>query len=165
MPTRNVVITQHQADLVESLVTSGRYQNASEVLREGLRLVEERERREAKKLEALREAARVGFEALDRGEYKEFASASELADYLDVISEEVLRELHDLWVRRDRRDPYIGTLVNAWIEEGGRATAVRAGSTYVDVGTVEGYREALGVLGLAAELPDPGRQNVPAHVP
>ena len=43
MPTRNVVLTDHQAHFVEQLVTSGRYQNASEVLREGLRLVERRE--------------------------------------------------------------------------------------------------------------------------
>jgi antitoxin ParD1/3/4 len=33
MPTRNVVLTDHQAALVEHLVASGRYQNASEVLR------------------------------------------------------------------------------------------------------------------------------------
>ena len=39
MPTRNVVLTNHQAAMVERLVTSGRYQNASEVLRDGLRLV------------------------------------------------------------------------------------------------------------------------------
>lgn len=36
MSTRNVVHTDHQAGLVKELVTSGRYQNASEVLREGL---------------------------------------------------------------------------------------------------------------------------------
>jgi len=30
MPTRNVVLTEHQADLIETLVESGRYQNASE---------------------------------------------------------------------------------------------------------------------------------------
>jgi Arc/MetJ-type ribon-helix-helix transcriptional regulator len=42
MPTRNVVLTDYQADLVERLVASGRYQNASEVLREGLRLIESR---------------------------------------------------------------------------------------------------------------------------
>ncbi|MBV9290137.1 MAG: type II toxin-antitoxin system ParD family antitoxin, partial [Hyphomicrobiales bacterium] len=40
MPTRNVVLTERQTALVESLVKSGRYQNASEVLREGLRLLE-----------------------------------------------------------------------------------------------------------------------------
>ena len=43
MPTRNVVLSDHQHDLVETLVQSGRYQNASEVLREGLRLIEERQ--------------------------------------------------------------------------------------------------------------------------
>ena len=42
MPTRNVVLTDHQAQFVEQLVNTGRYQNASEVLREGLRLVERR---------------------------------------------------------------------------------------------------------------------------
>lgn len=40
MVTRNVVLTQEQADLVERLVASGRFQNASEVLRTGLRLLE-----------------------------------------------------------------------------------------------------------------------------
>ena len=49
MPTRNVVLSDHQQELVETLVQSGRYQNASEVLREGLRLIEERERIEAEK--------------------------------------------------------------------------------------------------------------------
>lgn len=43
MVTRNVVLTDAQAALVERLVTSGRYQNASEVLRSGLRLLEEQE--------------------------------------------------------------------------------------------------------------------------
>jgi antitoxin ParD1/3/4 len=42
MPTRNVVLTDHQSALIEQLVTSGRYQNASEVLREGLRLIDQR---------------------------------------------------------------------------------------------------------------------------
>ena len=58
----------------------------------------------------------------------------------------VLAELHDLWVRRDRRDEYIGTLVNAWLERGGCARAVRAGQAYVDVGTLHGYREAINML-------------------
>lgn len=58
MPTRNVVLTDHQAQFVEQLVTAGRYQNASEVLREGLRLVERRESEDDMRLVALREAAR-----------------------------------------------------------------------------------------------------------
>ena len=43
MPTRNVVLTEPQADLVRELVDSGRYQNASEVIRAGLRLLEDHE--------------------------------------------------------------------------------------------------------------------------
>ncbi|MDQ2669899.1 MAG: nucleotidyltransferase family protein [Gemmatimonadota bacterium] len=58
-----------------------------------------------------------------------------------------LRELHRLWLARDRRDEYIGTLVNAWLAGGGEATGVRAGQSYVDVGTLNGYREAIRVLG------------------
>ena len=43
---------------------------------------------------------------------------------------------------------YIGTLVNAYLARGGRATAVCAGEAYVDVGTVRGYREAMNLLSL-----------------
>lgn len=43
MPTRNVVLTDHQASVVELLVKSGHHQNASEVLRDGLRLIEQRD--------------------------------------------------------------------------------------------------------------------------
>ena len=45
---------------VKELVASGRYASASEVLRAGLRLVEEREEERRLKLEALREAIREG---------------------------------------------------------------------------------------------------------
>jgi hypothetical protein len=58
-----------------------------------------------------------------------------------------LRALHDLWLRRDRTDEYVGTLVNAWLAEGNTARGVRAGETYVDVGTLNGYREAITTLG------------------
>lgn len=40
MPTRNVVLMDSQAEFVEQMVASGHYQIASEVLREGLRLVQ-----------------------------------------------------------------------------------------------------------------------------
>ncbi len=58
----------------------------------------------------------------------------------------VLHALHQVWLRRDRRDQYLGTLVNAWLAEGGVATAVCAGASYVDVGTLNGYREAMKLL-------------------
>jgi antitoxin ParD1/3/4 len=71
MPTRNVVLTEHQDKIVTDLVRLGRYQNASEVVREGLRLVEERHAREQAKLAALREAARIGIADLEAGRYDE----------------------------------------------------------------------------------------------
>ncbi len=58
----------------------------------------------------------------------------------------VLHQLYELWRRRENRDEYIGTLVNAYLEEGGEAFSVRAGEVYVDVGTLNGYREAMRVL-------------------
>jgi antitoxin ParD1/3/4 len=50
----------------------------------------DREAEEAAKLEVLREAARVGFDAFDRGEFKEFADAEQLAAYLYDFSEQVI---------------------------------------------------------------------------
>jgi antitoxin ParD1/3/4 len=90
MPTRNVVLTERQEELIEALVKSGRYQNASEVLRDGLRLVEQREAEDEGKLKALRAAARVGVSALDRGEFKEFESIRDLQAYLNDLSEKVI---------------------------------------------------------------------------
>jgi glucose-1-phosphate thymidylyltransferase len=59
---------------------------------------------------------------------------------------EVMLQLQQLWIQRDRRDQYIGTLVNQYLAAGGRAVGVRAGVSYVDVGTLHGYREALTLL-------------------
>ena len=69
MATRNVVLSQHQHELVESLVKSGRYQNASEVLREGLRLLEREHAEDEAKLVALRRAAEQGWSDLASGRF------------------------------------------------------------------------------------------------
>jgi hypothetical protein len=59
---------------------------------------------------------------------------------------QTFHELRDFWLRRPERDEYVGTLVNSWLEEGGEALGLRAGSSYVDVGTLDGYRSAMQVL-------------------
>ena len=59
----------------------------------------------------------------------------------------IFSELHQLWCERGRTDEYVGTLVNAWLERGGKALGVHAGQSYVDTGTVHGYREAMKMLG------------------
>ncbi|MEA3465137.1 MAG: type II toxin-antitoxin system ParD family antitoxin [Thermodesulfobacteriota bacterium] len=86
MPTRNVVLTNHQNVLVEQLVSSGRYQNASEVLREGLRLVERIEQENAARLRALQELVRAGDMDLEAGRYNTFETVAELEDHLDGLS-------------------------------------------------------------------------------
>lgn len=90
MPTRNVVLTEHHEKVIERLVRSGRYRNASEVLRDGLRLVEQREAEDTAKLKALRAAARRGIAALDRGDFKEFASVEDLERYLKDLTDKVI---------------------------------------------------------------------------
>ena len=69
MPTRNIVLTDRQQGFIDSLLKSGRYQNASEVLRDGLRLVEDRETRNLVKLDALRKAAQIGWDDVSAGRY------------------------------------------------------------------------------------------------
>jgi dTDP-glucose pyrophosphorylase len=56
----------------------------------------------------------------------------------------VLHELHQLW--KDRADEYLGTLFNEYLARGGRASAFKMGQSYVDVGTLNGYREAIRLL-------------------
>jgi antitoxin ParD1/3/4 len=89
MPTRNVVLTQHQAELIEKLVDSGRYQNASEVLRDGLRLVESRDAEERARIKALREAVQVGIDDLEAGRYRTFDKPGALRRHLSSIADEV----------------------------------------------------------------------------
>jgi dTDP-glucose pyrophosphorylase len=60
--------------------------------------------------------------------------------------------LQSLWHEREQSDQYIGTLVNAYIEKGHNVGAVRRGETYVDVGTLHGYREAVKLLGNQQEV-------------
>ena len=90
MPTRNVVLMSHQAHYVEQLVSSGRYQNASEVLREGLRLVEHRESEDDIRLAALREAARVGVADIDAGAFRSFESSDALGQHLAALASKVV---------------------------------------------------------------------------
>ena len=90
MPTKNVVLTDHQAHFVEDLVTSGRYQNASEVLREGLRLIERRETEDQMRLVALKDAARIGIADINAGAYDNFDSPAELKQHLSALTAKVL---------------------------------------------------------------------------
>ncbi len=58
----------------------------------------------------------------------------------------VFDALRRLWLERARSDEYFGTLVNAYLEAGGAAVGVKAGTDYVDVGTLNGYHAAMRLL-------------------
>jgi glucose-1-phosphate thymidylyltransferase len=68
-----------------------------------------------------------------------------------------LHALEALWRSREKQDEFIGTLVNAWIAEGGVAKGVKAGTDYLDVGTVGGYRAAMSLL-MPAGVPEARRK-------
>jgi glucose-1-phosphate thymidylyltransferase len=73
----------------------------------------------------------------------------------------VFGALHELWLARSRGDEYMGTLVNAYLQAGGTARGVRAGTAYVDVGTLSGYRDAMALL--AADVMPPPASATSTH--
>jgi len=58
----------------------------------------------------------------------------------------IFHELKRLWLKPERQDEYVGTLINAWLASGGNAWASKSGSAYVDIGTLHGYRAAIRLL-------------------
>lgn len=92
MPQRNVSLTSHFDHFIDTHIESGRFSNASEMVREGLRLLEQREREEEAKITWLRGVAIEAFASLDRGEGLQFNSMEELDAHIMEIGEEVFAE-------------------------------------------------------------------------
>jgi antitoxin ParD1/3/4 len=88
--TLNISLTPHLERFVSSRVASGRYQSASEVVREGLRLLEDSEAAKQAALQDLREKIAVGLAQ---------ARSGELLD-----GERVFEELEQRRRNRKRRD-------------------------------------------------------------
>lgn len=85
MPTKNVVLTDQQAQMLERWVSTGRYQNASEVLREGLRMVAQRELEDEWRLATLQQAAQAGVTDMASGAFDSFNSVAELKRHLSAL--------------------------------------------------------------------------------
>ena len=87
MATRNVVLPDPLEQNIDDLIRAGRYQNVSEVIRAGLRLLLQHEAEETAKIEALRTATSSGIMQLETGRFDEVGSDT-LAQYLEELGEE-----------------------------------------------------------------------------
>ena len=94
MATRNIVLTDHQSQVFDHLVASGRYQNASAVLRAVLRMVEEAEFLYVTKMNDLRAAIDAGQKDLEAGKTRTL-TGDEFATYLSERAEQAIRKKRD----------------------------------------------------------------------
>jgi antitoxin ParD1/3/4 len=69
MPTRNVNLTAEQDAFVEEIVRAGKYQDASEAIRDAVRGLQHRLQADDLQLELLRTQLQAGLDALDRGAF------------------------------------------------------------------------------------------------
>jgi antitoxin ParD1/3/4 len=90
----NISLTPEEQRFIDARVASGRYQSAGDVVREGLRLLEEREGRHGAALQELRELVAAGLEEAKRGE---------LLDGEAVMAD--LMRRHEQRVRQASEDP------------------------------------------------------------
>ena len=67
MPTRNISLTKELDTFIEQIVDAGDYQNASEVVRDALRVLQQRRREDALKLKGLRAAIKRKLDSVDQG--------------------------------------------------------------------------------------------------
>ncbi|MBN9430527.1 MAG: type II toxin-antitoxin system ParD family antitoxin [Burkholderiales bacterium] len=88
MATCNVVLPAPLEQEIENLVRSGRYQNASEVIRAGVRLLLLHEAEDGAKLDALRKATSQGIMELESGRYDEVPGEN-LMQYLDALDRQI----------------------------------------------------------------------------
>jgi antitoxin ParD1/3/4 len=85
MPTRNISLTPEQDAFVEKVVEAGEYQNASEAIRDALRVLQQRRKEDSLRLKALRAQIKVGIDAIDRGDFAEVEDA-DLEEYLERLT-------------------------------------------------------------------------------
>lgn len=86
MTTRNINLTGTLDEFVTDLIDSGAYQNASEVMRAGLRLLKAQQEQQTARVAALREAARIGEADFQAGRYE---TVYDIGAWLDRVESEV----------------------------------------------------------------------------
>ena len=95
MPTRNINLTDHYEQFVLGQVGSGRFKNASEVMRAALHLLEQQNREDEHKLTLLRSLASEGFAELDRGQWIVGGGMEQLTDIIGRIGRRAAEEIEN----------------------------------------------------------------------
>jgi antitoxin ParD1/3/4 len=90
MPTRNISLTAEQDAFVQEVVEAGEYQNASEAVRDALRVLQQRRKEDRLKLKVLRAQVKVGIDALERGDFTE-VDDPDLEGYLARLTTSALK--------------------------------------------------------------------------
>jgi len=101
MNQMNISITDQLAGYVRKKVKSGRYNNASEVVREALRRMEEEDQRALRlakptaedilanlteeQLNDIRERVRAGIRSIEAGDFFEYETREELKEFMDGV--------------------------------------------------------------------------------
>ncbi len=91
MPTQNVNLPPHFKKFIDSNVRDGRFGNASEVVRAGLRLLEHEQTVRKLKIQRLRESAKTGIDDVAAGRFTDL-SASNISSHLEKIARSALRK-------------------------------------------------------------------------
>ncbi|PYR03882.1 MAG: type II toxin-antitoxin system ParD family antitoxin [Acidobacteria bacterium] len=92
MPTRNISLTPEQDAFVERVVDAGEYQNASEAIRDALRVLQQRRKEDSLRLKALRAQIKVGIDAIDRSDFAEVEDA-DLKGYLERLTTPAMKRV------------------------------------------------------------------------
>lgn len=81
MPTRNINLTDHYDGFVADQLAAGRFQNASEVVRTALNLLEQKTAEDAAKIKALRNDVSVAIAEYEQGQYVELKSDDDIDQF------------------------------------------------------------------------------------
>lgn len=93
MPTQNVNLTAAQAEFIRESVESGDYNNASEVVREALRLLKDQKDEQRARVEYLRGELQKGYDAHERGEYIDLSTKEQRTVYFEEVNRRGLERL------------------------------------------------------------------------
>ncbi len=96
MPTQNVNITEAQAEFIRLSVESGDYNNASELVREALRLLKEHKDEHQARVAYLRGELQKAYDARERREYIDLHGKEDIQALRESMRRERLEKLAQL---------------------------------------------------------------------